>query len=61
MASKDSKKTELVFARVEPEMKKWVKKEARDRRVDQSDIVRDAIEEYREKRNSLKGGDHGVL
>jgi hypothetical protein len=62
MASKDDRKTELVFARVEKGLKKRVKQEAKDRRVDQSDVVRDALEEHFGMKPRANPGDgNGVL
>lgn len=57
MADQDAKKTELVFARVGKMLKHRVKMEARHKRVDQSDIVRTALEQYFEKADKLKKGD----
>ena len=56
MASEDDKKSQFVFARVSVVLKKRVKLEAKNRRVDQSDVVRDALVEYFEKRDTLKRG-----
>jgi antitoxin component of RelBE/YafQ-DinJ toxin-antitoxin module len=62
MAAEDDKKTELVFARVGKYLKKRVQAHARKKRMDMSDVVRTALEEYFAKQDNLKKeNDHGVL
>ena len=53
--TKSERKDGLVVARCEPELEEKVRAEAEDRRIKPSQVVRDALYEYFEKRSKLKG------